>query len=121
MGKFRWAVKLAGDVKPIVRNAAIGTAAGAVGGFSASDAHGADAGFHRGAKAGALVGAISGLPFGKLARKGQLMSRTYAMGLKATNPSSKTAKALNTADRAYTKGRVMFRRVRGRIIPIAVK
>jgi hypothetical protein len=121
MSKLKFAKNLLNLARPIARNAAVGGVAGAVAGRGVSSSEGADTGQHRGAQIGALVGAATGLPFGKLARQGQLLSRTFAAGLKARNPASKTAKVLRGLDKAGVGGKMAFRRIRGKIVPIRSK
>jgi hypothetical protein len=110
MAKYRWALNVA-------RNAAIGGLAGAVAGRTVSDSLGADISQTRGLQVGAAVGAATGLPFGRLAKTGYRFSKVVARGLKAT-PSSKVGGVMRAASSAGKNAGVVFKRIRGRIVPI---
>jgi hypothetical protein len=106
-------------MKPVVRllkNTAIGGLAGFAAGRVVSDAMGASTGGQVGASVGAAVGAVMGLPGARILRGLSNATRTYTRGLKAT-PSSKVGKVMRRIDR----GKVAFRRIRGRIVPVRVK
>lgn len=94
----------------IAKNAAIGGAAGYFAGRVVSDAVGAEAGGNKGAQIGALVGGVTGLPIKSLALKAGAASKVFYKGLEHTRGSGvRSAKAA---------GKIMFRRIRGRIVPI---
>jgi hypothetical protein len=113
MGKYKW-------VFNVGRNAAVGALAGGVAGRVVSDALGADHAQHRGAQVGATVGAVTGLPFGRIAKHTLTFSKVVARGLKAT-PTSKIGGAIRGAEKAGKHAGVVFRRIRGRIVPVKVK
>jgi outer membrane lipoprotein SlyB len=121
MGKIKWVKSTLQSTWPIVRNTAIGGIAGGVAGRLVSTANDAPAGQKRGIEAGAIAGAIIGLPFGKLLRGAQIFGRTFSRGLKAKNPASKTAIVMQGLDKTAVRGKLVFRRIRGRIVPIREK
>jgi hypothetical protein len=102
------------------KNAAIGGSAGYITGHLVSDAGAAEAGGKSGLRAGVAVGLFSSLPFGKLAKAAHSASKVYARGLQAT-PGSKVGSTLTKVNRAVTRGKVVYRKIRGRIVPIRVK
>lgn len=113
MKQYKWALNVG-------RNALIGGAAGGLAGRVVSSAEGASAGGERGMQVGATVGAITGLPFGRIAKHTYSFSKVVARGLKAS-PESKIGGALRGMDKAGQKAGVVFRRIRGRIVPVKVK
>lgn len=115
----------------LIKNTAIGGAAGYASGKFTSDQLGREAASSAGAKAGAVVGALSALPGAKMAQGLYNSSKIYSRGLAAT-PGSKVgsvirkvgpglAKAEGGVKKAVVGGKVMFRRIRGRIIAIRSK
>ena len=115
MGKYKWALGI-----PMIRNTAIGAAAGYAGGANASDALGRSHAAKEGALVGGVVGSITGLPFGRLAKLTLQTGKLLGRGLKAS-PESKVGAVLRGADKAGQRAGVVFRRIRGRIVPVKVK
>lgn len=135
MGKSEWVIKPAakafaktfsqriGPYKWIghtVKNAAIGGLAGGVAGRTVADSHGAKTAENHGAIAGAIAGGVTGLPFGRIARGTYRFSLVVGRGLKAS-PNSSIGAALRGVDRAGERAGIIFRRIRGRIVPIRGK
>ena len=109
---MKWAWKAA-------KNIALGSVAGYAASRFTSDAMGAEVAGRKGAELGGVLGAVASLPFGRLAKAGAAASGVYARGLKAT-PDSTVGAALRGASRVGTRAKLVFRRVRGRIVPIRV-
>lgn len=115
MAKYNWKL-----VTPMFRNTAIGGLAGYIAGGSVSDSVGRDMASKEGALVGGVVGSITGLPFGKLAKLSLETGKVMGRGLKAT-PSSTIGAALRGADKAGKHAGVVFRRIKGRIVPVRMK
>lgn len=90
------------------KNAAIGGASGWVSSRVVSTPADAEAAGRQGWKVGAIVGAVTGVPVAHTARGIKHLG-------KALESASKTSKALTK------QGQVVFRRIRGRIVPVRVK
>ncbi len=113
------AIRKSGAIR-FAKNTAIGAASGYVAGRVVSPAGLAKEGGHTGAVTGAIVGGALGLPHLKLARGVAKEASVYARGLKAT-PGSKLGAALKGMEKSASDMRVVFRRIRGRIVPVKVK
>ncbi len=114
------AIKLLKHLGRAGKNVAIGTAAGAISGSVVSSSEGSGAARRTGGIVGAVTGGVASLPFGKLAKATHKAGGVFARGLKAT-PGSTVGSILRGADKAAARGRVVFRRIGRRIVPIRVK
>lgn len=116
----------------ITKNAAIGSIAGAAGGYASANVGFKKEGAKSGAVIGGVVGGVTGIPLSAYTGA----ARTFARGLKAT-PSSKVGAFFRKVDKASAAassgarkvsgaakeayGKVKFIRVRVRIIPVRSK
>lgn len=107
-------------IRKFVGNTAIGGISGYVAAGSASDAKGRHEAAREGALIGGVVGSITGLPFKQLAKSGYDFSKVVTRGLKAT-PSSKVGGAMRAAEKTGQRAGVVFKRIRGRIVPVRSK
>jgi hypothetical protein len=114
------AIKFAKRFGGVARNTLIGAAAGTVTGGIVSTSNDAPAGMRTGSQVGAAIGIGASLPFRNMGRALKTASTVFARGLKA-DPASKVGAALRRADKSVRQGKVVFRRIRGRLIPIRTK
>lgn len=107
---------------------ALGAAAGAAAGGFVSHAGYKSEGAKEGAIVGAGVGALASIPAGKIAKNALKNAAVvgYGAALKAGRSVGRAPQNLEGvltrgASDAARKGRVVFRRIRGRIVPVRMK
>ncbi len=116
--------RVAGVGIRVAKNAAIGGLAGYTAASVTSDSGAAPEARRTGLRIGAIVGAITGVPLGGAVRLAAKHTEIYGKGLVAAGNASRgqmVQTAANALSKASVKGRLVFRRIGGRIVPIGRK